>query len=287
MTKLLLTGANGFTGLHLTDAAKTQGLEVQALNADILDVGAIEEEILALKPDYVVHLAAISAVTHQDPLGMYRVNVFGTTHLLQALSKLSVIPRKVILASSANVYGNVLQSPISEAICPAPVNHYAMTKLAMEHMGKTYQDKLPIIITRPFNYTGKGHDERFVIPKIVRHFAQNLPLIELGNLQVEREFNDVRAVCEIYLKLLQYGQIGETYNICSGHAISLQTVLDTLIEMTGHQPTININPNFVRANEIHKLCGSPIKLENCIGKIPHPMLSETLQWMLEADHYES
>lgn len=282
MKKLLITGAEGFTGQHVTRAASDTGYEIYPLHADLTDAQAIATEIAAIAPTHVIHLAAISAVTHADELAIYRVNLFGTLHLLDALANLPKAPEKILLASSANVYGNTDTNPITESICANPISHYAMSKLAMEHMATTYCAKLPIIFTRPFNYTGVGHDERFVIPKIIRHFAHKETNIELGNIDVEREFNDVRTVCDIYLKLLEHGQTGEKYNICSGNPIKLREVLSILEELTEHYPNITINPAFVRKNEIQTLCGSSAKLEATIGKIKHYSLRETLTWMLES-----
>jgi GDP-D-mannose dehydratase len=102
----------------------------------------------------------------------------------------------------------------------------------------------------------------------------------LGNLDVEREFNDVRTVSKIYTNLLKQGIPGQTYNICSGRPVSLRSVIEALKIITGHDLQIKINPEFVRANEVRRLCGSPVKLEACIGKLQHPPLEETLRWML-------
>lgn len=280
--RLLLTGAEGFTGRHFALAAREAGYAVHALRADLTDATALAQEIVAVAPTHVVHLAAISAVTHADELAFYRVNVLGTDYLLKALSALPEPPRKVLLASSANVYGNTDQSPITEQQPPAPVNHYAISKLAMEHVARMHAARLPIVLVRPFNYTGVGHDERFVLPKLVNHFARLAPHIELGNLDVEREFNDVRMVTKAYLRLLEHGPGGETYNVCTGQPVALQTAIQMLITLTGHSPVITVNPAFVRANEIQRLCGSPGKLVGAIGPLPHYTLKDTLTWMLDA-----
>ena len=281
--RLLLTGAEGFTGRHFTAAAEAAGYEVVPLTSDLTDPPAVAAEVLQLAPTHVVHLAAISAVTHADEEAFYRVNVLGTLHLLQALAALPTPPEKVLLASSANVYGNYEGGPITEAVCPKPVNHYAMSKLVMEHMAGAYADRLPIVITRPFNYTGVGHDLRFVIPKIVDHFARRAPVLELGNLDVYREYNDVRWVCQIYLRLLAKGVAGEVYNVCSGQAVSLQDVLTAMSDLTGWQPEIKVNPAYVRANEIHTLCGSDEKLKACVGPVAvGDDLRALLGWMLQA-----
>ncbi len=281
-TRLLITGSDGFTGRHLLQASREAGYDAVELASDLTDEAGLRAELRGRHFDRVLHLAAISAVTHADEMELYRVNLFGTLALLRALrEELESVPR-VVVASSANIYGNSAASPIGEDTPPAPVNHYAMSKLAMEHMVRTDDIGLPVVIARPFNYTGVGHDGRFVIPKIVAHFRAREPVIELGNLDVEREFNDVRTVCQAYLKLLEHGVPGETYNICSGRAHSLTEVIDTLRRLTGHAIEVAVNPAFVRGNEVHRLCGDPARLYAAVGELAHPSLEQTLQWMLSA-----
>jgi nucleoside-diphosphate-sugar epimerase len=279
--KILLTGAAGFTGLFFKSVAEAAGHAVVLLQADLTDKAAVATQVAQAQPDAVVHLAAISFVGHADDSAFYAVNVVGTMNLLAAVAALPAKPRCVLLASSANIYGNCDASPIAESQPPAPVNHYAMSKLAMEHMALTYADRLPIVITRPFNYTGPGQAPQFLIPKLVSHFARKADLIELGNLHVEREFNDVRMVCAAYMRLLESGVPGQAYNVCSGQPYTLQHVIATLEQITGHSMRVEVNPAFVRANEVHRLCGSPAKLLACTGPVPTPSLQETLQWMLE------
>lgn len=283
MKRLLLTGADGFTGNHLSELAKRKGYEVFPLLANLTDKAAVYNEVAAIAPTQVCHLAAISAVTHLDEEEFYSVNLFGTLNLLGALASLSVVPKKVVLASSANVYGNVGAHCITEDVCPSPVNHYAMSKLAMEHMARTFLDCLQIIIARPFNYTGTGQDSRFIIPKMVEHFSRRAAEIELGNIDVEREYNDVRMVCDAYLRLLEFGESGASYNVCSGRTFNLKDVLRLLSEITGHTPTIRISPVFTRANEIKRLAGSPARLEAAVGSLKHFEFEDTLTWMLLAD----
>jgi nucleoside-diphosphate-sugar epimerase len=280
--RLLLTGAAGFTGRHMADAAQGAGFEVCCVQSNITDAPALAAEVARFAPTHVVHLAAISAVTHADELAFYQVNVLGTANLLKALSTLPNAPSKVLLASSANVYGNCDQSPIAETQPPVPLNHYAISKLAMEQVARMFANKLPVVTVRPFNYTGVGHDDRFVIPKLVDHFARKAVHIELGNLDVEREFNDVRMVVDAYLRLLVSGQAGEAYNVCTGRPVALQEVVQTLTALTGHSMAVVVNPAFVRPNEIRRLCGSPAKLIAAIGPLQEYALTDTLQWMLDA-----
>ena len=278
---ILLTGAAGFTGRFFQAQALAAGHTVLPLQGDLTDKAAVAAQVAAMQPDAVVHLAAISFVGHADDTAFYAVNVLGTMNLLAAVAALPVRPRCVLLASSANIYGNCDASPIAESQPSAPVNHYAMSKLAMEHMALTYADRLPIVITRPFNYTGPGQAPQFLIPKLVSHFARKAERIELGNLHVEREFNDVRMVCDVYLRLLLTGVPGQAYNVCSGRPYTLQHVISMLEQITGHSMQVDVNPAFVRANEVHRLCGSTNKLMSAVGELPVYELHQTLRWMLE------
>ena len=284
--KILLTGANGFTGRHFTVAAKMAGYEVAALQSDLNEVDYLEQEIFNINPTAVVHLAGISFVASKDHEAFYRVHALGTSNLLQALAKLPNSPKKILLASSATVYGNSENPHSTENQPLCPIDHYAMSKVAMEEMAKTFFERLPIVIARPFNYTGPGQHSNFLIPKLVEHFAQKRSSIELGNLNVEREFNDVSTVCNAYLGLLQHGKASEIYNVSTGNARSLRMVLDTLIDITGHPLEVKINSDFVRANEIIRMCGNPNKLLALFDKAQKtlviPSLEETLQKMLNA-----
>ena len=282
MLRMLITGADGFTGVHFVKQARDAGYDVFAFNADLTNPQAVQAQVDAAAPDVVVHLAGISFVGHDKPSAFYDVNVIGTLNLLDALLKLPRKPKRVLLASSANVYGNCEQSPISEMQAPAPLNNYAMSKLAMEHLAMTYADRLPLFFVRPFNYTGPGQVESFVIPKIVSHFKRRVTTMELGNLTVEREYNDVRMVIDAYLKLLEKAAVGEIYNICSGKTYTLHQVIDTLVELTGYQIDVVVNPAFVRANELHRLCGDASKLHKTIGTHDPIVLQNTLRWMLES-----
>ena len=286
--KILLTGSRGFTGKHLISLANSHGDEVIGLQSDITDAPALENEILMVQPDAVIHCAGISFVASKDQEAFYRVHALGTSNLLTALTKLPQKPSKVLLASSATVYGNAALTPTPEDYPLKPIDHYAMSKVAMEEMAKTFFDQLPIIIARPFNYTGPGQHDNFLIPKLIRHFSQNAPAIELGNLNVEREFNDVYTICQAYLALLEFGEPGEIYNVGTGKVRSLGYVVDTLIKITDHPIQISINSDFVRANEVHRMCGNPEKLNALLVKhqvtLCIPSLEETLRNMLNAAH---
>lgn len=281
-----MTGAKGFTGAHFMKMANMLGHETVALNANINDVHALETEISSIQPNSIAHFAGISFVPSKDEEAFYRVHALGTSNVLNAALKLEEKPHKILLASSATVYGNH-PAPFSvESQALEPIDHYAISKVAMEDMAKTFMDKLPIIIARPFNYTGVGQKGNFLIPKLVKHFYEKSASIELGNLNVEREFNNVQMICAAYLALLDIGVGGEIYNVSSGKAHSLQDVLNTLSQITNHYPKISINPDFVRKNEVRRMCGNPAKLNLLLAQhqvsLPATDLASTLKDMLAA-----
>jgi len=151
----------------------------------------------------------------------------------------------------------------------------------MELMAKNYA-QLPIVIVRPFNYTGVGHDERFVIPKIISHYAQEAKTIELGDIDAKREYNDVRDVVDIYLRLLKLGVPGKIYNVASSRPVSVRSVLSRLHALTGRELHVVQNPQFMRNNEIASLVGNGQQLVNALGPVNWRPLDETLRWMLDA-----
>lgn len=279
--RLLVTGSSGFTGPYLIAAARARGWDVHPASAafDLSDAASIDAELAASRPDLIVHLAGISHVAHPDPLAMYRVNTIGTTNLLDAIERSGRSVRRILLASSANVYGNVSVQRIDEAVVPRPVNHYGCSKLAMEQLALARVDRLPVVVARAFNYTGPGQSEAFLIPKIVGHYVRREPEIVLGNTHVARDFSDVRMVAEAYCRLLEADVAGQTVNVCSGIARTLQSVLDAMARLTGHRPAVRVDPGLVRRNEVVSLAGDPGRLHAAVGSLPHADFEETLAWM--------
>src|SRR5690554_665283 len=290
--RVLVTGINGFTGRYIAASLLEAGYQVFGTSTqtvheagvfqlDLCDREAVSRLVQEVQPHRVIHLAAVSFVGHGDPAAFYGVNLLGSRNLLSALADLDNPPEAVLLASSANVYGNAQSGVLDESAAVAPANDYAVSKLAMEHMANLWHDKLPIIITRPFNYTGVGQEEKFLIPKIVTHFKDRARVIELGNLDVWRDFSDVRALVAAYLGLLDNPlAIGKTVNICSGVALSLREVIALCQSTTGHSIEVQVNPAFVRANEVRSLCGSPKRLQSLVPNWQSLPFAETLKWML-------
>lgn len=298
MTRTLITGIAGFTGRYLARELARRGHEVHGIvhtlvddpvegatalyQADLADLAALRQIVADVRPDKIAHLAAIAFVGHNDIEQLYRSNIVGTRQLLEALSELPERPSSVLLASSANIYGNSREGILAEDLPPAPANDYGVSKIAVEMLAKVYSGRLPIIVVRPFNYTGRGQDKSFIIPKIVAHARDRQPTIELGNLDVSRDFSDVRTVVDAYARLIEEPRsVGGTFNICSGKAVALRDVIDLVQRFSGHTFNIRVNPAFVRSNEVRSLCGSAERLEATIGPLQRIELESTLRWMLE------
>lgn len=297
MSRTLITGAAGFTGRYLTSELARRGHEVHGMvhdpcdniegavalhQADLADLDALKRIVAEVRPVNVVHLAAIAFVAHGDVDALYRTNIVGTRQLLDALSGSAEAPRSVLIASSANIYGNRRAGILHEDLPPEPANDYGISKAAVELLARLYAERLPIVVVRPFNYTGRGQDSNFIIPKIVENARLRNQVIELGNLDVSRDFSDVRTVIDAYARLLdEPGTVGGTFNVCSGQSVALREVIELVQKLSGHSFDVKVNPDFVRSNEVRSLWGSPTRLEAAIGPLKKIPLEQTLRWMLE------
>jgi nucleoside-diphosphate-sugar epimerase len=286
--RVLVTGLRGFTGSYLELELKAAGYEVCDLltkdghPVDITDRDAVRDAMAHIKPRAIIHLAAVAFVGHGDPNTFYAVNLIGTRNLLEAAHQTVPQLDLVVLASSANIYGNRTAGVLDEDAPADPVNDYAVSKLAMEQMAALWRERLPIIVTRPFNYTGHGQSTSFLIPKIVAHFRARAPRISLGNLDVGRDFSDVRAVVQVYRDLLAAKPIGRIVNICSGNCYSPRDVLAMAQSITGHAIEVDVDPGLVRANEVTRLYGNPSRLRALLPQWQPIPFETTLRWMLEA-----
>ncbi len=295
MKKVIVTGSNGFTGRYVLAELIARGYDVSELvrkktnenqiECDLSDKDSIKTCFRDIKPNYIIHLAALSFVAHDDARAFYDVNLFSTLNILESCDELGLDLSKVIISSSANIYGNPESELISEEQIPAPVNHYAMSKLAMEHMCKLWFDKFPILITRPFNYTGPGQDAKFLVPKIVGYFQRGEKVIELGNLDIYRDFSDVRDISSYYVNLLESGVHSDIVNLCSGSVYSLSYIVEEIQRIAGYKIEVKTNPQFVRKNEIKTLGGNNSKLLYLINKKPIFSFSKTLTDMYHENNY--
>jgi nucleoside-diphosphate-sugar epimerase len=278
--RILVTGLDGFTGYYLKLELESNGHTVTGLVSDLTNPDNVDEELAKVLPEAVIHLAGIAFVGHDSVNAFYEVNTIGTRNLLSSIAKHTPKIKCILLVSSANVYGNRSEGSLSESMTPNPANDYAVSKLAMEQMAHLWFNQLPITILRPFNYTGVGQEDKYLIPKIVSHFKNKRDVIELGNLEVWREFGDVRSVVNIYRKLVELSPASETINICTGKTYSLKEIVSKCEKITGHDIEIKVNPDFVRKNEISELMGDNSKLDRLILDKKLYSLDDTLNWML-------
>jgi GDP-4-dehydro-6-deoxy-D-mannose reductase len=302
--RALVTGAAGFVGRYLVGLLAQKGYQVCAADihfqpdhpwgddviereADVTLQTAMDDLLGESAPDEVYHLAGIAAPMGSDHRSYYRVNFQGSLNLIEAARKNA--PRaRILYVSSSNVYGAVPadQQPICEDRLFAPHNHYAASKAAGEAAACAYgMEGLQIIRARPFNHTGPGQSTEFVcsrLAKLVAEIAGGLlpPVIDAGNLDVERDFSDVRDVVRAYWLLLQRGQPGEAYNICSGQAVSIRTVACLLAELAQVKIEIRSQPELQRKVDLPLHVGSSEKIRCGTGWEPQIPLRQTLRELL-------
>lgn len=296
MKRLLVTGRHGFVGSTVarivqTDAAFANWSVVETPEAlDLRDATATSEMVAGAAPDAVLHLAAQSFVPDalRDPAATLRVNLFGTLNLLQALKRCGFRGR-MIYAGTGDVYGVVPEDalPVAETRLPAPRNPYAVSKLAAEALCYqwTVTDRMDVVLARPFNHIGWGQSERFVVSDFARQVVEirrgrRKPVVAVGDIDVTRDFTDVRDGVHAYIALLASGSIGEIYNVCSGRETSIRAVLERLATLAGVEITIEQDPVRFRKSEQRRMCGDPAKIKRATGWEATTPLDDSLHEML-------
>ena len=286
-SKVLITGADGFTGFYLSAHLERCGYQVFKTSAqrkddflycDICDKDSVKDVLSYAKPNFVIHLAAISFAP-SDPSLIYKVNVEGSRNLLGCLQGSDIRPERIILASSASVYGEQKTETLSENLQPNPISPYAKSKFEMEKMTSNYD--LDVIITRPFNYTGVRQPNNFLIPKIVSHFKDEKLTIELGNLTPKREYNSVLDVVKIYERLLGIKSDYKIFNIGSGAGYSVGDIVNFMKEISNRDIKVVQNPNFMRSDEAETILSDASRLKEHNLDFCKTHIKETLKWMYE------
>lgn len=298
MTRLLVTGLHGFVGETLMrmvasepELAQWKVLDISP-TWDVRDRSAAEALVAAAAPDAVLHLAARSWVPDaiRDPETTLQVNVLGTLHLLQAL-KQEGFQGRMVFVGTGDVYGHVPdhEMPIAETRLPAPRNPYAVSKLAAEALCYqwTVAEGMEIVLARPFNHIGWGQSDRFVMSDFARQIAEiklglREPVVTVGDIEVTRDFTDVRDVVHAYFALLQRGRAGEVYNVCSGSDCAIRSLLERLLELAGVNVRIDTAPERLRKAEQRRVRGDPEKIRLATGWQATTPLDESLTAML---HY--
>ena len=274
MERVLVTGAAGFVGGHLRAEL---GEAFVAFEGDVLDPEALRAAVRSA--DAVVHLAAESSVaaSWDDPLRFWRVNVDGTVNVLDAV-RAERREARVLVASTAEVYGRAARIPTPEDEPVRPLTPYARTKAAAELACSL--SGLDVVVARPSNHEGPGRDERFAVGSWARQIArlesEGAGALLVGDLTPERDIVDVRDVCRAYRRLLDRFVPAGTYNVGSGRTVTMARVVELLVEQARVPVRVDRDESRMRPAEIPRLAGDPARLQAATGWRPAIPLERTL-----------
>lgn len=308
--KVLITGVAGFVGGHMAEFLRAEhpGVEVfgivrphgtgeralpgrvAIIEADLEDAPAVAAALDLVRPDRVVHLAAQSSpqASWSDPAGTLRTNVLGLLNVLEAVRKEALSPR-ILVVGSAEEYGMVdaRDLPVDEDTPLRPATPYAVSKVAQGYLALQYTlaFQMGIVRTRTFHHTGPGRGESFAESSFARQIAEievgrRPAVLAVGNLEAVRDFSDVGDVVRAYWALLDHGNAGEVYNVCSGKGVRIRDLLRTLIESAGVDVEVRVDPQHLRPSDIPALVGDPSRLRKATGWEPRVPLDHTLRDLL-------
>jgi len=308
--RALVTGCNGFVGHALVERLVAGGFEVhgtdrvagdEAFHGESVAVGDltsaefVSHAIEATTPDCIVHLAAQSSVrrSFDEPVSTLSDGTLPALHVLNHL-RVTNSKARVLLIGSADEYGTVAAGnlPLAESAPVNPESPYALAKAIQNQFGRMFASLYGVdaVMTRSFNHTGPGQRDAFVLSNFARQVAEirrgrREPVIDVGNLEVRRDFLDVRDVCDAYVVLLKKGRSGESYNVCSGNSYRIRDLLDQLCALAGVQVKVHVDHARLRPVDMPELRGDPSKMREHTGwkaKIP---IQETLKSLL--DHWNA
>jgi len=299
--RILVTGSDGFVGRHLCAHLRGRGDEVaeargpvphpdgDPLRIDVTDAARVRATVKAAAPEGVIHLAGFASVgkSHQDPSLAFRVNALGAVNLLTAVRD-EVPAARVVLVGSGESYGAISPGTrATEELPLVPASPYAAGKVAAEIAAAQFQRSygLHVVCARPFNHLGRGQDPGFVVPSMAAQIqairrGEAPAVLQVGNLEPWRDFSHVEDVVAAYRLLLEKGEAGAAYNICSGEGRTIRSVIDELVALAGVELRIEVDASRVRAVEIPYLVGDPAKLERLGWRRSHSV-REALTQVLE------
>ncbi len=300
--RVFVTGIEGFVGTHLARYLKERGYEVYGTHyapvreeipatlfpCDINDFSAIKRALEESRPDWLIHLAGISSVAEAEKnlIPTYQVNTLGTLKLLIAVHQL-MLPCRILLISSADVYGRG-DKPHSETDPLQPLTAYARSKYLAEEIARLYYQTwdMDIVILRPFSHTGPGQADRFVFARVASHIVKveqgkAQPVLEMGDLQVRRDYTDVRDIVRAYISALENCPAGETYNVTSGKPVRLHDGVEILLRLSRVKIEIRQGVIEKRPYDIPFLSGNPEKFHRATGWTAQTPLEKTLSDLLD------
>lgn len=307
-TRILVTGAAGFVSSHLGEHCAGRndvelvGLQrptgvtralpkgfVASVEADLLDFESLKGAVAEARAEQIIHLAGQSSVheSYRNPGGTLLANVLGTQHLLFAAEQARV--RRVLIIGSADEYGDVRPEdvPIQEDRPLAPLSPYAVSRAAQGALCAEFARRktVEIVRTRTFPHTGKRRGAVFAESSFARQIAEieqqgTPPVIQVGNLEAIRDFSDVREVIEAYLRLLEHGENGGVYNVCSGKGVAMREILNALVALSSVKVAIHVDPSRLRPSDLPVLVGDPSRLHRATGFAPSGRLDAALAELL-------
>lgn len=303
MKKALIIGAAGFVGQYLAENLQTEyGVKVTAtklphenleitdaevFNLDILNKEEIVTLLFRVRPDYIFHLAAQSSVgiSWKRPDLTIDINIKGSVYVMDAIRELYYKP-KILLIGSGEEYGHIKQgeTPITEDNMIRPGNIYAATKVCQNMIGSIYAKAydMDLMMVRAFNHIGPTQEPMFVVADFCKQVAEiekglRPPVMYVGNLSARRDFTDVRDVVRAYSLLIQKGTSGETYNVGSGQAISIQEILDRIIALSDREIKVEVDPNKLRPVDVPIIEADTTKLKTATGWKQTITLEQTIE----------
>lgn len=296
--KYIITGVAGFVGRHLVehiqknepfseilgiDIAATCSLPIQRYcSCNLSDKQATSAMVKDYAPDYIVHLASISSVgqSWQNPSHCFKNNTDIMLSILDSVAE-NHLRTRILSIGSSEEYGYSAE-PLREDMPLNPQNPYAVAKVSQELLGKLYAQSMGVnvVMTRSFNHIGPKQSDRFVVPSFMRQLvnikngAENKMLV--GNINVARDFLDVRDVVDAYYKILHNGQNGEVYNVCSGRAYQLRELISLAENLLDIRANIEIDPTRLRPNDVMLIVGNNGKLRSALNWQPHYDMKQTI-----------
>lgn len=311
MTKALVTGITGFAGSHLAELLLAKKIEVHGLGrwrsrtenidhiqkkihlieGDLLDAHFLQDVMMNVRPDLVFHLAAQSFVpaSWTSPAVTLEINVVGSCNLFEAVRAAQTTPA-IQIACSSEEYGHVnpTEVPIKETNPLRPLSPYGVSKLAMDYLGYQYHKSygMKIVRTRGFNHTGPRRGDVFAESTFAKQIAEieagrKEPVLYVGNLEAERDYTDVRDMVNGYYLAATKGEPGEVYNICSGKAVKIRWVLETLLSFSKVKVKVEQDPARMRPSDVPILLGDWSKFKKQTGWKPTIKLEKTLKDLLD------
>jgi GDP-4-dehydro-6-deoxy-D-mannose reductase len=305
LERVLVTGCWGFVGRNLISKLAAEGFEVWGVDKsstdeqfagkdfvslDLTDGDKVRALIGKIKPAYIVHLAAQSSAGRSidNPLATIITNLLPTLHILDTV-RLAPGKTRLLAVGSADEYGQVeaVHLPLMEARQTQPCNPYGLSKVLQSQCCSAYASLygVDVVITRSFNHTGPWQTDTFVLPSFAKQIVEikyglRDPEIEVGDIEVKRDFLDVRDVVEAYISLLYKGKTGEVYNVCSGKAYSLRELLNRMCKIAGIDLSIRVREERTRRVDPRELRGNKLKITRDTGWSPKIPIEETLRSLL-------